>query len=188
MPALRWVFGTLWRGFEAFCSLAERFWVTFGIGLLIGMWALLLLNCIGRWTGAYSIGWTLEILGYMVAWSIFVMAGPITRWDAQIKVSVIPDKLLGEKRGAAFTHAVENFVGLVFCTYLTIHAFRFIRFVWGEVEQSSAGWDYPLWLVYCGILAGFLFCSIYYFERTVRWIRQLFLARKGKGGEPSPED
>ena len=167
----------------------ERFWVAFSVGLLTGMWVMLTLNCIGRWTDAFRVGWTLEILGYMVAWSIFVMAGPITRWDAHIKVSIIPDRLLGEERGTAFMHAIENFIGLGFCTYLTVHAFRFIELVYdqGWVERGSAGWDYPLWILYCGILVGFLFSSLFYFERTVRWIRKLFINKEAKSGSSPSE-
>jgi len=189
VPALQRVFGTLWRGFEVFCNLVNRFWIAFGVALLSGMWVMLVLNCIGRWTDAFSVGWTFELLGYMVAWSIFIMAGPITRWDAHIKVSMVPDRLLGEERGAAFMHAVENFVGLGFCIYLSVHAFRFIKLVYDQhwVEKGSVGWDYPMWILYLGILVGFFVSSLFYFERTVIWIRKLFIHEEVNGGSSPSE-
>lgn len=174
------ILGASWHGFEIFADLTDRFWLTFGVALLIGMWALLLVNTIAGWVGNDAVGWSREILSFMIAWSIIIMAGPVARRDEHIKVTFLPEKLLGEKRAKDFMQVADNLVGLALCTYLTLHSFRFVyqTYELHRVVQSSKGWEYPLWIIRSGIFWGFLFSSIYYFERTVRWTRTRFIKKK----------
>ena len=174
--ALRPVFIVLWRVFEAFADFMDNFWQIVGVAILTGMWGLLLLNALSRLTGILPINWSMEITGYMVAWSLFVMMGPIARSDQHIKITFLSEKVLGEKRAASFMHAVENLLGLFLCTYLSYHAITLVKEtkLLGLTEESSEGWEYPLWIIQSGIVVGFALTALYYFERTVKSIIRLF--------------
>lgn len=174
----------LWRIFEAFSTFMEVFWTVFGVALLLGMWGLLFLNTLARWFDWSSVGWSMEIVGFMIAWSIFVMAGPVTRHNAHIKVTLIPEKLLGEKRATVFINGLECLAGLAICIYLSIPSFHYFNNtrLEGWTQDSVGGWTYPLWIIRSGIFWGFVFCSFYYFERSVKWIQSL-LTSEGPVGE-----
>jgi len=169
----------LWRGFKAFSTSMEFFWTTFGVVLLLGMWGLLFLNTVARWLDWNSIGWSNEILRFMIPWSIFVMAGPVTRQNAHIKVTFLPEKLLGEKRGTILINCLECLAGLAICIYLSIASYSYFNNARldGRTEASVGGWEYPLWIIRSGIFWGFLFCSVFYFERSVKWIQSLFTGK-----------
>lgn len=184
----------VWRVFEAANSFIDTFWMVFGVFLLLTMWGMLFFWTVAKWADAYSLGWVMEIVKYMMAWSIFVVAGPVTKSNDHIRVSFVPEKLLGQKRGAAFSYAAENLVGLGMCLYFTYHSYRFIidSYNSGFKELSLTGdWTYPMWVIRIGILVGFLFADLFYFERTLRWIKNLIThtevdtASKGFMGGPS---
>ncbi|MFC2018119.1 TRAP transporter small permease [Chloroflexota bacterium] len=171
-PPVR-VLRALWRGFEVFSNVIDTFWMTFAIALLVSMWGLLLVNTVAKWLDIYSVGYTLEFVKYMMAWSIFVVMGAVTRTNDHIRVSFFPEKLLGERRGAVFMYVTENLVALGMCIYFTIHAYRFIIESYNSdfVEHSIGGWNYQMWIIRIGILVGFLFASLFYFERTMKMIK-----------------
>lgn len=172
--ALRFVFAPLWYVFELFCNITDKAQQIFGVIILVGMWGLLLFNMLARWTDWFTTNWSIEITSYMVAWSIFIMMGPITRSNEHIKVTFLPEKLLGEKRGSAFIFAVESVIGLILCLYFSYHAYDLLEVTGNFKEPSSAGWEYPMKLIRSGILLGFLSSSIYYLERNIIWIKGLF--------------
>lgn len=168
------VFAFLWRIFEFFAGFVDRFSQIFGVIILTAMWGLLLINAIARWTDLMETGWSIEITSYLVAWSIFVMMGPITRSDEHIKVTFLPEKLLGEQRGRAFVYATENILVLLLCIYVSYHAYILIDKSRGYEIESTGGWYYPMWLIRSGVLVGFSISAMFYFERTVKWIMHFF--------------
>lgn len=186
LSALGWGFRGIWRGFEVFADFTDRFWTIFGVGLLIAMWGFVMVDSIATWLNITSLGWSMEIVGFMVAWSIFIMAGPVARANENIKVTYFPEKLLGVKKGAAFMNASESIFGLGLSIYMTVHAYRFIdqthHLNW--MQQSIEGWYYPMWIVRSAILIAFLFSSVYYFERVVKWIRSIFIEGATVDGNP----
>lgn len=178
----------LWAGLEVFFSFMDKFWQAAGVSMLIGMWGLLLVNAIARWTNLTPIGWSLEITGYMIAWSIFVMMGPVARTDGHIKVTFLPEKLLGQKRGTALAYNAESLVGLFMCIYLAYHSYILVHetYLLHYRVESAGGWYYPMWIVRSGILVGFSFSALYYFERTAKWIKGLFPGSVIASGGNSP--
>ncbi|MFC1925512.1 TRAP transporter small permease [Chloroflexota bacterium] len=166
---------TLLREFDRFSTIIERFLTIFSISLLLAMWALLLINTVDEWMDtSYKTVWMLDIVGWMVAWSIFLLMGPVARWDMHIKVNYFPTKLLGEKRGTTFIQMIENMTGLAVAIFLSIHSMRFV--VWsgqqaGDLSHPDLGdWTYPVWIVNLGLFVGFVSLALFYFERTIKWI------------------
>ncbi|MFC1924727.1 TRAP transporter small permease [Chloroflexota bacterium] len=188
MKGLVKVLKIIWHGFEVFSTVVERFARALAVILLIAMSVMLLLNAASRWGIAPSsmMGWPLSIVGYMIAWSVLVMMGPVAKLDAHIKVPFLTSKLLGEKRGANFRAIMENLVGLGYSIFLTLPAYDWVSstFREGTVEQLYGHWTYPLWVVRLGIFLGFTFLSFFYFERTVKWFINI---ASQKGGVSEPE-
>ena len=188
MKGLVKVLKTIWRGFEIFSAVVERFSRALAVILLIAMSVMLLLNAAARWGIAPSsmMGWPLSIVGYMIAWSVLVMMGPVAKLDAHIKVPFLTSKLLGERRGAMFRTLLENLVGLGYSLYLTLPSYEWVSstFRSGDVETLTGNWTYPLWIVYLGIFMGFAFLAFFYFERTVKWFINI---ASQKGGVSEPE-
>jgi len=174
---------TLLRGWEAFSTLIEMALVNFSIFLLIIMWVLLLYNTINEWLDtSWVTTWTLEIVGWMVAWSIFVLMGPVAKWDMHIKVTYFPAKLLGERVGEAFIQMTENMAGLSVGLFMSIHSWRFVIWTTNLPEnmahpESVGGWTYPLWAVHLGLFIGFSTLSLFYFNRIIMWIVNIVLKR-----------
>ena len=169
------VLRALGRCLEIISTAMERFWHSVAIVLLIGMWGLLLLNAISRWIEHESIAKPVELVGFMLAWTIFVMMGPVAKLDKHIKVTHFSVLLLGEKRGLMFTHIVESAAGLSFSIFMSIHAYRWILWTFHEDKQydSAFGWGYPLWIIRLGLFLGFTFLSFFYFERIVKLIKSV---------------
>jgi TRAP-type C4-dicarboxylate transport system permease small subunit len=181
----------LLRGLDILSTLVEKILTSAGVVFLIGMWGLLLVNTVARWISITSdwnpdTGWTLEIVGFMIVWSIFVMIGPVAKWDMHIKVNYFPEKLLGERRGASFIRMMENLTGLAVCIFMSIHTYRWIietvNNPLGTGMLSSAGWVYPLWLLRLGLFVGFVSISFIYFQRTLKWIVDV-VTQKEQAGE-----
>lgn len=193
-PLIR-VLGALWRVVGAFSNFLDRFYQYFVAIMIIGMWGLLSLYMINRWLDyKIQMGWTPEITGFLIVWSIFLMIGPVSKLNQHIKVAYMPVRLLGERRGMVFLAVVENLVGLAIGIYMTIQAYKWIARTKeiDYVQPSAGGWDYPMWIVRLGILLGFIFLIFIYFERTVNLIRD-YLAQKGKvagsgSGEAEPDE
>ncbi|MFC2018063.1 TRAP transporter small permease [Chloroflexota bacterium] len=166
----------LLMGLGIFTTFIERILTSFSIFLLITMWVLLLYNTVHEWLDtSWITTWTLEIVGWMVAWSIFVLMGPVAKWDTHIKVTYFPTRLLGERVGAAFVQMVENMAGLAVGIFMSIHSMRFIYWTTelpGNMAnpESVAGWTYPLWAVHSGLFVGFVTLSVFYFNRIILWI------------------
>lgn len=162
-----------WRGFEMVSTVLDSFWHITAVIFLVGMWLLLLLNTISRWLETDSIqGWPLELVSYMLVWTIFVMLGPAARWNKHIRVTYFSGLLLGEKRGEILMQFIENTAGLSFATFMAIHAYRWVDLTHRmNVEYPSAGgWEYPMWIVRSGLFVGFALLAYFYFERLVNWI------------------
>lgn len=177
-------FGALWRVFQIISTVMERSAHTAAIIMLYGMWGLLFLNALSRWLGSsLGVAWSLEIVGYMIAWSIFVMIGPVAKWHRHVKMVFLPVKLLGERRGNIFMRLSENLTGLGICLYMTIHAYRWIDMTrdMGMKSQSVGGWFYPMWIVRLAVLIGFILLCLFYFERTVEQIRSFMTRGVGFG-------
>lgn len=170
----------LWRGFETISNYVDKSCQVFGAILLAAMWALLMVNALAKWFDFTQIGWSMEITAYMIAWSIFIMMGPVTRSDEHIKVSFLPEKVLGKEKGATFMFALESILGLALCIFLSIHAYNLIIHTkaFGLRIESSAGWYYPMWIVRSGVFAGFVISALFYLERTIKWLRQLLTGDK----------
>lgn len=184
-------FKALWRGFQVYLTLMERLaWATeaFAAILLVLMWGLLFLNTLAGWEWVVDTsigwGWTVELVGYLVPWTLFMMIGPVAKLDMHIKVTYLPLRLLGERRGTIFIRLIENLAGMAICSYMTLHACRWIAEVYddGGQEESAGGWFYPMWIVRLCIPIGFFFVSFFYLERTIRWGTEL-AAQKGEGSE-----
>ena len=179
-------FSALWHGFQMFSTVVEKSAQSFAMIMLYGMWGLMTVNAISRWLGVnVSVAWSLEIVGYMIVWTIFVMIGPVAKWDAHIRMNFIPMKLFGENRGISFMRMAENLTALGICLYMTIHAYRWIDMTkdMGLEARSVADWYYPLWIIRLAILVGFILICLFYFERTVNWIVN-FITQKGKTSMP----
>ena len=179
---IRPVTSPLWRIFELIAGILDRSCQIFTVAMLAGMWGLLMINAISRWTDILppsSIAWSIEITKYLVAWSIFVIMGPVTRNNENIRVTFLPEKVLGEKRAATFVYVFENLVGLFLCIYLAKASYDLIIFTHdnGMRTPSSGGWYYPLWIIRSGILIGFVLACIFYFERMVKWLLGFFTDR-----------
>ena len=92
-------FRALLRALEVLSALIERILTSAGLVFLIAMWGLLLTNTVGRWLfetwgWKFQTGWCLELVGYMIPWTIFFMLGPVAKWNMHIKVTYFPSKLL----------------------------------------------------------------------------------------------
>ncbi|MFC2017980.1 TRAP transporter small permease [Chloroflexota bacterium] len=180
--ALRPVTSPLWRAFELIAGIIDRSCQIFTVAMLAGMWGLLMVNAFARWTDLLpsgSIGWTIEITKYLVAWSIFVIMGPVTRNNENIRVTFLPEKVLGEKKAATFVYVFENIVALLLCIYLAKGSYDLIISTrdLGLMRPSSGGWEYPMWIVRSGIFVGFVLACIFYFERSVKWLLSFFTDR-----------
>ena len=106
MRALGWGFGALWRGFEIFSTVVHKTTITSTVIMLVGMWVLLTLNSLVRWFGG-NVSWSLEIIGYTIIWSIFVMMGPVAKQEGHIKMTFIPVRLLGERMANIYMRMVD---------------------------------------------------------------------------------
>lgn len=176
---------TLLNSWEVFSNLIERLLTNFSILLLIAMWLLLLYNTVNEWLdSSWITTWTLEIVGWMVAWSIFVLMGPVAKWDLHIKVTYFPHRLLGESGGTAFVSMMENMAGLAVGIFMSIHAMRYV--IWtsnlpGDMAnpESVGGWTYPLWAVHLGLFIGFVTLSFFYFNRIIMFMVNI-VTQRGK--------
>ncbi|MFC1924359.1 TRAP transporter small permease [Chloroflexota bacterium] len=185
-------FRALLRALELLSTLIERILTASGLVFLLAMWGLLLTNTVGRWLfetcdWRLQTGWCLELVGYMIPWTIFFMLGPVAKWNMHIKVTYFPSKLLGERRGATFSRMLENMTGLAVCTFLSIHSYRWIidtiNDPLGSDIPSVGGWSYPLEVIYSAVFVGLVATSYYYFHEIVKWIVSL-AAQEEQAGEP----
>lgn len=182
------ILSPLWRWFESVSNFVDKFCQAFGVTLLIGMWALLMINTLARWLDVTTIGWSMEITSYMIAWSVFILMGPVTRSDEHIRVSFLPEKILGKERGDIFIFALESMAGLFLCLLLAVSSYDLIittKSINYRI-QSSGGWYYPMWIVRSGVFFGFCLSALFYLERTIKWLRQLVTGNKPGAASENP--
>jgi len=117
-----------------------------------------------------GVMWETEVLGYFMAWGVFLGAASVTRENSHVRVSYFADKIFGEKRAPKVSFTLENIIGICACGYLTHIASRWII---RTVESGAIGpgdLQYALWIPRLVVVIGLPLMVLYYTERLVKQI------------------
>lgn len=122
----------------------------------------------------YNFEWGFPFLTFMLVWGTFVMLGSVNWKDRHIAISVL-SRLLFRRREPTVRHALENMIGLYFCIFMAYHS-------WGWVDnlrdlgyvQYVGNDTYKEWIPAVIMPAGFIVGAIFYFERLIGQLRELY--------------
>ncbi|MFC1994367.1 TRAP transporter small permease [Chloroflexota bacterium] len=168
------------RILSAITSALELISASFGVVIVLAMMGITFISVVLRYLFNQPISWTEFVLGYMLAWSIFLLMGSVTRKDDHIRMSFVIERLFGENKARKISTTVENVFGLGISAFFFFHGYRWVlnSYRAGLAEWTSAGFTYPVWIVRIVAPIGLGLVTLFYLERCIKQIARLIAARK----------
>ncbi|MFC1963047.1 TRAP transporter small permease [Chloroflexota bacterium] len=180
----------LWRAIETFANALDRMSTGIVVFFLIVMATLMFVVTVVRYFVVISFGWTEEVLGFLLAWSVFLLIGAAARRGEHIRVGFFLERFLGENRAKNVSTVVENVVGLAACSYFTWYGCKWV--IWGfrhGLESWSAGgFYYALWIPWIIVPIGLGLISFFYLERCIGQLAHLVSRKTRQESTPQHED
>ena len=144
-------------------------------GLIVfAMGFLMLTVVILRYFFDYNLQWGFTILTWMLVWGTFIMVGSVTRKRQHIAIGMVA-RLLFRSRDLTVRHTLENIIGLGFCIFMAWHSWEWVANLkdLGNVRYVGTS-KYEEWKPAVIMPAGFIIAAIYYFERCIGQLRDLY--------------
>ncbi|MFC1974342.1 TRAP transporter small permease [Chloroflexota bacterium] len=157
----------------------DRFAVGLGIFMLFVTVGLIFVNSSARVIVILPAGWIEDVVVFMVAWSVFLMLGPVAKRDEHIRVGFLVSRVLGEKKAETVWTAVENIIGLGFASLFAFYGYEWVVFSYDQhlIRYSPGGFWYAVWIVRIAVPLGMSILAFLYLERTIRQL-MLFITRR----------
>ncbi|MFC1963749.1 TRAP transporter small permease [Chloroflexota bacterium] len=151
----------------------ERATATIGGVFIVGMATLMFVTTFLRYLAGISFPWTEEILKMMMAWSILLILGVVTRRNEHIRMTFFAEKIFGVERAPKVWAWLENLFGIGTYGFFTWVGWRWTMFAYEHnIRAVTTGlpWRYPLWIIQIAFLVGFGIMTLFYLERIVKQI------------------
>lgn len=145
-------------------------------GLIVfAMGFLMLLVVVLRYFFDYNLLWGFTILSWMLVWGTFIMVGSVTRRRQHIAIGMVA-RLLFRRRELTVRHTLENIIGLGFCIFMAWHSWEWVANLrdLGYVRYVGTN-TYKEWKPAAIMPAGFIIAVVYYFERCIGQLRDLYI-------------
>jgi len=117
------------------------------------------------------LSWTEEILGFMMAWGVFLGGGTIVRRYGHIRLSFFAEKIFGRKRAPVIWTAMENLLGFSATIFIAYHGYRWVLHSYRIGAHGIGDVHYPFWVVRMVVVIGLGLMGLFYLERTVKLIQ-----------------
>ncbi|MFC2058117.1 TRAP transporter small permease [Chloroflexota bacterium] len=171
-----------------FLDLLQKITVYLAEAFLLIMVALMFAEVIARFFGGSIIMYGQTILRGLVAWSVFILIGSVSRENSHIRIGFFAEKLLGE-RAPRIWSILEDIVTLPILIFLIWAAWLWVDFYIAqglkETLFSITGLRYPSWIPVIIVPIGLGIAAIFYIERIVKQLASLRSSRRGRGGVES---
>ncbi len=180
----------LLRVLDAFPSWVEKAIVLVSVLMLVGMAGVMFLATIFRYILDRPWQWPEEVLVYLMAWSVFILVGPVARQNAHVRLGFVLERIISSpSKAQMISSALENVIGLGIGIFLAYAAVRWMNISreMGTIVWSATGHSYAQWLTRIVPMIGLCLLAFFYLERSIRMLLYFAirarLSRKGK-----PED
>ncbi|MFC1926673.1 TRAP transporter small permease [Chloroflexota bacterium] len=174
---------------STFASVLDHASSGFGILLLIGMTGLTFVSVISRYVFNKPIVGTEDLMGFMVAWSVLILLGSVSRRDRHIRMTFFITKLLGEERAKKVWITVENLCGLGLCSYFFWQGLRWVLNTYNAgLFKQAAAFNYPMWTVRVIAPLALGLAALFYLERCIRQISNIVANRRNRMTIPDREN
>jgi len=162
------------RGLDIFCR---------GVALSVGAAVIATVlvisyGVLAREVFHFSDVWVTEVTTYLMAYMTFVGTAALAWQGKHLKVDVVSAHL-GE-RGKRILAFVSTTIMTVVALVIVQLAFDFWWDAWDSGERSWGMFSLPLWIPYCGFLAGMVLLCV---AQIVRLLSVVFA-----GGRTNPDD
>lgn len=108
-------------------------------------------NVVGRYFFGTSIGWTEEVLTYLLIWSVFVGSVLVTLNNQHLRVNMIDGFLPGWARQGLETLILLSMI--LFCAFAALQS-RTVVVLMAELGQHSSTAGIPMAWAHAGVYAG----------------------------------
>ena len=116
----------------------------------------------------------------------FLMVGSVTRKRQHIAIGVMA-RIIFRSRELTVRHTLENIIGLGFCIFLAWHSWEWVDTTRDLGYVQFVGTDtYKKWIPQLILPLGFTIAAIYYFERCIGQLYDLYrLLNRNRSAPPS---
>ncbi|MFC1926448.1 TRAP transporter small permease [Chloroflexota bacterium] len=171
-------------------NILQKTTVYIGEVFLILMMGLMFVEVIYRFWGGSLLPFGHTILTAMVAWSVFLLIGSVSRENGHIRISFFIEKALG-KRAERIWPVLEDVISLPLCVFLVWASWRWVALYMQQGLRQElfqlGGFTYPSWVPIIIVPIGLSIASVFYLERIVKRIHALF-SHHGKEHELEKKD
>lgn len=146
-------------------------WIERSVSGTLGLLALAVgvYSVIGRYIDqqiAFSYGD--EVVVYLTVWAVFIAASQLVRTDGHVRPDLVLRLL--PPQGQRWAEAFNCIVAIVFCAGLTWYGWQIATTSFALDERSQSGLQFPMWIYYCALLAGFGLMTVRYLFRLWRYL------------------
>ncbi|MFC1963036.1 TRAP transporter small permease [Chloroflexota bacterium] len=179
----------LWGGYQILSKWLAYSATGFGVLMLVSIVALVFLNITSRLVVVLPLGWLVDVIIFMLVWTIFMLLGPVARKNEHIRVGFLLERLLGQKKAQECWIALESICGFIISCFFVYHGYRWIVFTYDKHQMlySPGGFWYVLWIPRIGLPLGFFILAVIYLERVIKQLLPLIANARHKNWIPSEE-
>ncbi|MFC2058226.1 TRAP transporter small permease [Chloroflexota bacterium] len=178
-----YVLRRLWRWFEKFSAFLYWFATILGVSILVAMTGLILVNTLSRTIVVLPIGWLEDVVTVAVAWSVFLLLGPVAKRDSHIRVGFFMQKVLGIQRASSAWRALECVFGFGIAAYLSYYGYYWLILSYDmhTISYSAGGFWYPVWITRTVVPMGMGILAFLYLSRGLCQLASFMNVRASSG-------
>lgn len=140
--------------------------------LLPLMCVIVFINTVGRYSGAFSIGWADEVSRYLMIWLVFLGISAAAKKNSHFAVGVV--FMLAPTKAHILIRFLILLLVLLFTVVVTVLGFQYVQKLY-DMGQTSPALSIPIWFMYGSIPVGsglMAIRSVQYFIRQLRKSRE----------------
>ncbi|MDR2946380.1 MAG: TRAP transporter small permease [Candidatus Adiutrix sp.] len=149
--------------------------------LLPSMCAIVFINTVGRYSGAFSIGWADEISRYMMIWLVFLGISAAAKKNAHFAVGVV--FMITPKKMHIPVRAFILLLVLVFAVAATVLGYQYAMRL-HSMGQTSPALNIPMWFMYGAIPVG---CGLMAIRSIQHFVDQVRESRRNPDFDDTPK-
>lgn len=144
----------------------ENYIMSFG---LMAISAIVFVNVIARYFFGTSFSWSEELARNIVIWITFLGISSCARYDAHVKVDLLPNMLKGKAK--KYHEMLINLLMVLLSAYMAYISLSFMM-VQYRGGNTSVAIAIPIWTIYLSTVIGFIVCIYVYARRLLKMLRE----------------
>lgn len=141
---------------------------------MIGFYGVLM-----RYVFVKPIGWSEEIIAYLMVWSLLIVISPVQKKQEHIKLDVIYNKY--PEKVKPFIDLLILTLSLIFSIVVILYGLDIVESLLRLQQVSQSSLQIPLWIVKLSIPVGFTLLSLRLIQSIIsalREIKEMFYKRE----------